>query len=116
MSVSLCSPPCPTPHSLLGRIGGTLKLRSLDPFDPPIIDPNYLATEFDIKTIIAALKAAKRFLTAEAWKGFIGVPWADLASANTDEELVQYVRNNALTYVEILGHFALGSPDTSGWV
>jgi len=108
--------PCLTSHHLFGRIGGTLKLRSLDPFDPPIIDPNYLATEFDIKTIIVALKAAKRFLTAEAWKGFIGVPWADLGSANTDEELVRYVRNHASTYVEIMDHFALGSPDTSGWV
>jgi len=98
------------------RIGGTLKLRSLDPFDSPIIDPNYLGTDFDIKTIVAAIKLAKQFVTAEAWKGFVGALWGDLASANTDEEIIQYARNYASRYVEILDHSTLGSPDTSDWV
>ena len=98
------------------RIGGTVKLRNLDPFESPIIDPNYLGTNFDIKTIVAALKTAKRFLTAQAWKGFVGDPWVDLASANTDEELVQYARNHASTCVEIPDNFTLGSPDTSDLV
>jgi len=75
-----------------------------------------LATEFDTKTIVAALKAAKRFLTADAWKGFIGDPWVELAAANTDEEMLQYARNHVSTYVEILDCSPLGSPDTSGWV
>lgn len=31
---------------------GTINLKSADPFDPPIIDPNYLDHPDDIKTLI----------------------------------------------------------------
>ena len=95
----------------LFRTGGTVKLRNSDPFDSPIIDPNFLSTDFDIKTIVAAIKAAKRFITAEAWRGYIVGAWGPLASATTDEELAQYARNHASTYVEPLDNFPLGSSD-----
>ena len=114
------SPPvrslAPTHSSSLYWIGGTIKLASLDPFDSPIIDPNYLSTDFDIKAIVAALKVAIRFNTAPSLQGFIGDPWEGLAAANTDEELAQYARNYSSVYVGILNHLPLGYSDISGWV
>jgi len=91
--------------SFWGRVGGSLTLRSSDPFESPNVDPNYLGTDSDVQTIVAGLKTAIRFFTADAWKGFIGNPWSELAAANTDEELAEYARNHASTYVEILYHF-----------
>ena len=93
-------PPYPTSHTF--RTGGEVKLRSTNPFDPPIIDPNYLTTDFDIKAIIAALKAAQRFLTAKAWEGFVLGAWEQPTSTSTDEEFVQYARNLSSTYVKPL--------------
>jgi len=79
--------------------GGTVKLRSPDPFDSPIINPNYLSTDFDVETMVAAVKVAKRFIAARAWQGFVSTPWEPLASANTDEEITQYVRDYSSMYV-----------------
>ena len=91
---------------IFSRAGGEVKLRNRNPFDSPIVDPNFLSTDFDIKTIVAAVKVAKRFITAEAWRGFVIAPWEPLASANTDEEIVQYARKYASTYVEPLESFS----------
>ena len=76
-----------------------MKLRSLDPFDSPLIDPNFLVTDFDIQTMVTGVKLAKRFATAQSWQGFIGAPWEPLGSANTDDEIAQHVRKYSTTYV-----------------
>ena len=88
-----------------------MKLNSSNPFNAPLVDPNFLSTDFDIKTIVAAIKAARRFMTADAWRGYLMDMWEPLASANTDEKIAQYARNYATTYVEVLDHFLLGSPN-----
>ena len=68
-------------------------MRSTDPFDHPTIDFGYLTTPYDIQTLIYAVKLIKRFVTANAWKGFVISPWGPLGSAlNTDEEIVNYIR------------------------
>jgi len=104
--------PCSAPH--FSRAGGTVELRSLNPFDPPIINPNYLSTDFDIETVVAAVKLAKRFVTAQAWKGFVSTPWEPLASANTDEKIVQYIRDHSLGYAQPLHRPSLRS-NINGW-
>ena len=103
---SFCSLDRSTLHYLW--TGGEVKLRSADPFDPPIVNPNFLSTDFDIKTIVAAVKLAKRFTTARAWEGFIGTPWEPLGYANTDEEIAQYARNHSSAYVDSVDYSPLG--------
>ena len=102
----LCDP------SLTFRIGGEVKLRSSNPFDLPIINPNFLTTDFDIKTIVAAFKTGQRFMTAKAWEGFVIGAWEQPTSASTDEEFVQYARNFSTTYVQPLDWFLFGYSNT----
>ena len=97
---------------IIFRTGGEVRLNTSDPFNAPIIDHNALSTDFDIKTLIAATKAAKRFVTAEAWKGFIIEPWGPLAAANTDEEIEQLARNYSSTYVASHRIISLSDPLT----
>jgi hypothetical protein len=52
-----------------------------------------------MKIMITGVKLAKRFATAQSWRGFIGALWEPLASANTDDEIAQYVRKYSTTYV-----------------
>jgi len=47
---------------------GTVRLRSTNPFDPPIINPNYLAEESDIKTLTEAYIFARRLIHTAALK------------------------------------------------
>ena len=55
--------------------------------------------------MVAAIREAKRFITAKALEGFVIAPWNPLALANTDEEIAQYARKYASTYVELLDRF-----------
>ena len=99
---------------IISRAGGEVKLKNSNPFGPPVVDPNFLSTDFDIKTMVAAIKEAKRFVTAKAWEGFVIAPWEPLASASTDEEIAQYVRDYASTYVKSLNPFTLRFPNILG--
>lgn len=85
------------PPLILFRTGGTLKLNTSDPFNAPLIDHQVLTTDYDIQVMLAATKAARKFVAADAWKGFIIEEWAPFAAAQTDEEIIQYTRNYSTT-------------------
>ncbi|KAF4603202.1 hypothetical protein EYR38_003612 [Pleurotus pulmonarius] len=50
---------------------GSLSLNSSNPFDDPIIDPAYLAHEFDRFALREGVRSAQRFLSSPAWEGYI---------------------------------------------
>src|SRR5246127_2972519 len=64
---------------------GYVRARSADPFEPPIIQTNYLIEELDRRTVVAGMKLARRLLTSAppapyyAYEGFSrpGVQTAD---------------------------------------
>ena len=70
---------------------GYVKLKSKDPAEPPIIQPNYLAHPRDMETLIEGMKYAQRLATTktmrdhgiEAWPPgesetkHLGVFWTD---------------------------------------
>ncbi|GFS52745.1 hypothetical protein TNCV_2995481 [Trichonephila clavipes] len=47
---------------------GEVTLRSSDPYDPPIIDPNYFSHPEDMEVTVAGLKKCKEFGQSEALK------------------------------------------------
>lgn len=47
---------------------GYVKLRSKDPHDPPIINPNYLAEDEDVETLLRGLKLYRKLLDTESFK------------------------------------------------
>ncbi|KAK0233886.1 pyranose dehydrogenase [Armillaria fumosa] len=82
---------------------GTVKLNSPDPLDPPLIDPGYLTSEFDVFAMVEAVKSVKRFLSALAWEGYVLEAYGDLVNATTDEALKEYVRENVGTAAHPVG-------------
>ena len=48
---------------------GTLTLRSTDPFDYPILDPQYLSDQTDIDTFIAAIRLWEQFIETPTMQG-----------------------------------------------
>ncbi|KAH6912220.1 pyranose dehydrogenase [Coprinopsis sp. MPI-PUGE-AT-0042] len=56
-----------SPHSR-----GSMKIRSNDPFDPPLIDPGMLTHPFDALALQEGFKNTARFFSGEAWGGQVG--------------------------------------------
>ncbi|KAF9458890.1 aryl-alcohol-oxidase from pleurotus Eryingii [Collybia nuda] len=82
---------------------GSIKITSSNPFAKPLINPNLVATDFDIFTLVEAVKAAKRFVAAKAWNGYIKDAVGGLETTNTDKEIEAYVRENTNTIWHAVG-------------
>lgn len=56
------------PVLLHPRSRGTIKLQSTNPEDPPLIDPNYLAEDVDVKILTEGFQFARRLLHTQVMK------------------------------------------------
>ena len=97
------------------NLGGTIKLSSTDPFEKPLIDPQFLSTDFDIFTIRESVRASKRFVAAPAWADIIISPFGAL-SATSDVDIDEYVGGLASTVYHPVGTAAMSSLDSKSGV
>ncbi|KAG8737965.1 hypothetical protein FRC10_007452 [Ceratobasidium sp. 414] len=69
---------------------GKITLRSNNPFDAPVIDPNYLSTQHDIDTIVRGMRIALRVSQAEPLRSLIDradrTPGLDHELLDADDE------------------------------
>jgi choline dehydrogenase-like flavoprotein len=91
-------------------IGGSITLRSNNPFDKPLINPNYLTTQFDIVTMREAVKASKRYAAAPSFSNYVTGPFGDaFAAATTDDKIDAYVRGLTSTIFHPTGTASMSS-------
>ncbi|KAF8888872.1 pyranose dehydrogenase [Infundibulicybe gibba] len=95
---------------------GSLKLRSSDPFDAPIIDPGLLTTEFDRITMREAIKSIKKFFAASAWAGYVLAPVGGLENAVDDASIDQYIIDNAQSLFHPAGTASMSPVGAQGGV
>ena len=60
---------------------GNITLSTSDPFTQPIINPALLTTDFDVSTVIFALKSILRFLSAPNFASISPQPFGTFATA-----------------------------------
>ncbi|KAG6910318.1 hypothetical protein DXG01_011386 [Tephrocybe rancida] len=75
----------------LSSEGGNVTLKTSNPFDDPLINPGFMASEFDRFALRESIKKSMRFLSAPAWKDYIIRPNGGLQNATTDDELDKYI-------------------------
>ncbi|KAF7342543.1 GMC oxidoreductase [Mycena sanguinolenta] len=88
---------------------GTITLNSSNPLDPPLINPQYLTSDFDIFVLRDALNRAQKFVTAPVWKDYIIAPTVNIANFTSDE-LDQFIRTNAGTISHLVGSAGMSAP------
>ncbi|KAF7798269.1 hypothetical protein EIP86_009486 [Pleurotus ostreatoroseus] len=76
---------------------GSVRLASTDPFASPLIDPNFFNTSFDRFAMLAAIRAARAFITAAPWKGYVTSRYGNVGMANTDADIIEAARNAIVT-------------------
>lgn len=104
--------PSYSPH-LIRITGGSISLKSTNPFDHPLISPNLLSHPLDIKIMIEAIESARRFMAARAWDGWILDEVPPFKQAKTDEEIEAYVRSTSSTVNHVCCTMAMG-PESGG--
>jgi choline dehydrogenase len=82
---------------------GTLGLRSANPLDPPIINPNYLHERADVETYLETLKLVRRIAGTRAFTDLNG---GELAPGSADPE--GYIRAQASTLWHPVGTCKMG--------
>ncbi|MEO8004603.1 MAG: GMC family oxidoreductase N-terminal domain-containing protein [Betaproteobacteria bacterium] len=87
---------------------GFVRASSRNPFDDPLIQPNYASTEEDRHLVVAALKLTRRFLRTPALLAFHEHEVSPPASATTDQELLDYARGISGTAWHLMGTCRMG--------
>jgi choline dehydrogenase len=87
---------------------GHVRIRSTDPFEAPEMQPNYLSTEFDRRTAVAGVKAARAIAASAAMRPYIKREVKPGPEAGSDAELLEFCRNTGATIFHPTGTCRMG--------
>ncbi|CAE7246517.1 alkJ, partial [Symbiodinium pilosum] len=77
---------------------GFIKLQSSNPHVPPLVNPNYLADDADVDTLVLAVRQAVRIFDAPPLDSLLrSGPSACLAAQSDEGSIAEFVRKNAKT-------------------
>jgi choline dehydrogenase len=89
---------------------GYLRLRSPDPFAPPLIVPNSLATEHDLSEMLEGVRFLRQLAATPSLSGVIDEEIAPGRGVQSDEALIDDIRRRASTVFHPVGTCRMG-PD-----
>jgi choline dehydrogenase len=99
---------------------GTVSISSASPFEPAIVDPNYLSNPNDVKILLRGARLCLRIGRAKAMESMLNLKshstdkttafWPGDADPDklTDEELLEFIRSHAQTLYHPVGTAKIG--------
>ena len=89
---------------------GVITLRSNDPLEPPIIQPNYCSDEEgeDMRVLVEGIRWARQIAAAAEFALLAGAETTPGAEVTSKQDLAAYVRQNAQTYFHPVGTCKMG--------
>ena len=87
---------------------GYVQATSSDVREQPQIQPNYLSDPIDQKAIIAGIRLAQRLLASPPMARYFKAFESPDASVITDDELLDFARNNGSTVFHLIGTCRMG--------
>jgi choline dehydrogenase len=88
---------------------GEVRLASADPLAPPVIDPNYLAADNDLKILIEGIRHGREILAAPAFRPWLTNERLPGAALTSDAELEGFIRATGETEYHPVGTCKMGS-------
>jgi choline dehydrogenase len=88
---------------------GEIRLASTDPLQPPVMDPNYLAADYDLKVLIAGLRQGRDILAAQPFRPWLGEERLPGPAVQSNAELEDFIRATAETEYHPVGTCKMGS-------
>lgn len=92
---------------------GEVRLRSLDPFAAPMIQPNYFAAESDMVAVVEGVKVGREILNAKLFDQYRGREWWPGADIRDDEGIAEHVRLTSETLYHPVGTCRIGQDNLS---
>ena len=76
---------------------GFVRIKSADPFEAPLIQPNYLAEESDRRVLLAAMRLARRLLEAKPLEAYYAYEDFPGKGVQSDDELLGAAKERGTT-------------------
>ncbi len=95
---------------------GHIRIRSRDPFEPPEMQPNYLSTDLDRRTNVAAVRAARAIAASQAMAPWVVREVKPGPAAQSDEDILAFCREAGATIFHPSGTCAMGIDPKQGAV
>ena len=95
---------------------GYVRIRSADPFDPPLIQPNYLAEPGDRRVLLAGMKLARRLLASKPLEPYYEREDFPGPDVKTDAELLAAAKQRGTTTFHPAGTCRMGPARDPGAV
>src|SRR5699024_7074207 len=104
-----------TPHGFQAHVGpmysdarGSLKIKSTDPTQHPSMVYNYLSTDQDRREWVEAVRVTREIVSQPAMDPYNSGEISPGPSTQTDEEILEWVRNDAETALHPCGTAKMG--------
>lgn len=82
---------------------GYIRARSADPFEAPVIQPNYLAAENDRRVLLAGMKLARRLLGSQPLSKYYDREEFPGAEKQSDDDLLTAAKQRGTTTFHLMG-------------
>ena len=90
---------------------GQIMLQSADPFDDPVVDPQYLTEEADLEILLEGVKLIREILQAEPFDDYRGEIVSPDSGVQSDEQLIAHIRETAATLYHPVGTCKMGDDE-----
>jgi choline dehydrogenase len=90
---------------------GRISLASADPFEDPVIDPNYCTAEKDMAVLVEGVRRAREIVQASAFDAYRGPEVWPGEAVETDAEIREHVRETAHTVYHPVGTCRMGDDE-----
>ncbi|UVJ44689.1 choline dehydrogenase [Pseudomonas sp. LS1212] len=88
---------------------GYVRITSTDPLQPPSMQPNYLSTELDRKTVIAAVRYTRKLAETGPLKRLIRREYRPGNETQSDEQILEFCRQYGATIFHPSGTCKMGN-------
>lgn len=102
-----------SPVGLYPRSRGRLMLASADPFAPPLIDPHLLEAPEDLDALVHAIRLIRQIFASAAFAPYHAHETSPGVQAQSDEDLINYIRANAYTVHHPVSTCRMGNDPTA---
>ncbi|MGB2219825.1 MAG: choline dehydrogenase [Henriciella sp.] len=92
---------------------GTVRLNSADPFEAPLIDPQYLAAEEDRQVMRRSVRMVRDICAQPAFSPIIGPEMMPGPDVQSDADIDAFVRQRGETIYHPVGTVSMGTQDSA---